>query len=141
MGEKFIERGLVDFGKELIARGFCHDNSKFYGIEWDNITKAGNEIDNNANAKLKLKLSIFHHQSTNKHHPESWAGGIKEMTDIDLCEMICDWKSRSEEFGTDLRKWIDESATKRYKFTNEDLVYKKIMYFVDMICEKPFVNV
>ena len=55
--------------------------------------------------------------------------------------MICDWKSRSEEFGTDLRKWIDESATKRYKFTNEDLVYKKIMYFVDMICEKPFVNV
>lgn len=63
------------------------------------------------------------------------------MTDIDLCEMICDWKSRSEEFGTDLRKWIEENATKRFKFSLEDEVYKKIMYFVDMLCEKPFSNV
>lgn len=56
LGEKLIEKGLIDFGRELIARGFCHDNSKFYGIEWENMAQGNNDVSDNPNAKIKLKL-------------------------------------------------------------------------------------
>ena len=60
------------------------------------------------------------------------------MPDVYIAEMVCDVKARSEEFGTDLRKWIDEEATKRYKFTMEDKVYKDLMRFVNLLCQTPF---
>jgi len=60
------------------------------------------------------------------------------MPDIAILEMVCDWKARSEEFGTSLRDWIEESALKRWGFTKEDVIYKKITQYVDMLCEKPF---
>lgn len=112
-----------------------HDVSKFFGIEWEylsleNLSEEG--------AKLKMKLAIHHHNSTNKHHPEAWPGGIKEMPDVYIAEFCCDIKSRSEEFGTSLRDWIDETATKKWNFTKEDDIYKKIMGFVDLLCAKPF---
>ena len=139
MGEKFIERGLVEFGRELIARGFCHDNSKFYGTEWDNMAPGIPITDKPA--KLKLKLSVTHHNRINNHHPEHWDGGINYMPRIALAEMVCDWKARSEEFGSSLRDWINNSATKRYGFTEKDPVYAIIMEYVDMICEKPFTTI
>jgi len=52
--------------------------------------------------------------------------------------MVCDVKSRSEEFGTDLRNWIDEVATKKYNFTKEDDVYKEIIKYVNLVCQNPF---
>jgi hypothetical protein len=52
--------------------------------------------------------------------------------------MAADWKARSEEFGTDLRNWIDEQATKRFGFSKDDEIYKEIMKYVDLLCQKPF---
>ena len=52
--------------------------------------------------------------------------------------MVADWKARSEEFGTSLREWIDEHATKRFGFTKEDDTYKEIIKYVDMLCQKSF---
>ena len=74
---------------------------------------------------------------TNRHHPCYW-GGIKYMPDVNIAEMTCDWKARANEFGTDLREWIDKHATKKYKFTKKDEVYKKIEKFVNLLLEKPF---
>ena len=136
LGTKLIRRGDIELGHMLIANGMVHDASKFYGIEFENLSY--NEPCKEETAKLKLKMSVHHHNSTNKHHVENWPGGIKEMPDVYICEMIADWKSRSEEFGTDLRLWIDEVSTKKYKYTKEDDVYKKIMEFVDLLCERPF---
>jgi len=138
LGTKLIRLGEIELGKQLISNGFVHDASKFYGIEFENLSVAG---DNKEETKLKLKMAIHQHNSTNKHHPEAWAGGIKEMPDVYLCEMVADWKSRSEEFGTSLREWIDNDATKKFKFTEKDEVYLEIMKYVDMICQKPFATV
>lgn len=135
LGKKLIERGDIDLGAALIKNGFLHDSSKFSGIEWDNMTPL-TTIDERSE-KVKLKMAIHHHSKTNSHHPEYW-NGIKNMPDIAIVEMVCDWKSRSEEFGTSLRDWIEESAIKRWNFTKNDEVYKKIIEYVDMICEKPF---
>jgi hypothetical protein len=136
MGKRLIESGQIDLGRMLIARGLTHDNSKFFGAEWDNMSVI-KSVDEDKE-KSKLKLSIHHHNSTNFHHPESWPKGIKEMPDLFLAEMVCDIKSRSEEFGTSLIEWIDETATKKYNFQKTDEVYNRIIKFVNLLCEKPF---
>ena len=136
LGEKLIERGELDLGHKLIANGFVHDASKFYGIEFENLSSVEPCVEETS--KLKLKMAIHHHQKTNLHHAEAWPEGIAGMPDVYLAEFCCDSKARSEEFGTDLRKWIDESATKRYGVTQNDKVYKRIMEFIDLLCPKPF---
>jgi len=136
LGVKLIEQGNIELGHRLIANGMVHDASKFSGIEFENLTY--NEPSKEESSKLKMKMAIHHHQKTNLHHPEAWSGGIKEMPDVFLAELVCDWKARSEEFGTSLRDWIDETATKRWNFAKDDKTYKEIMSFVDLLCEKPF---
>jgi hypothetical protein len=138
LGIEIIKRGEIELGHKLIANGIIHDASKFSGIEFEYLSK---EIPTEENAKLKMKMAIHHHQKTNPHHIEYWSGGIKEIPKVYLCECICDWKSRSEEFGTNLREWIDEEALKRWDFTKDDDVYKEIMEFVDILCPKPFENI
>ncbi len=135
LGTKLIERGDIELGHKLIANGMVHDASKFSGIEFENLTY--NEPSKEESSKLKMKMAIHQHQLVNHHHPEFW-NGIKNMPDVFLAEFCCDSKARSEEFGTDLRNWIDEYATKRWNFSKEDDVYKKIMEFIDLLCEKPF---
>lgn len=136
LGEKLIERGEIDLGRQLIANGMVHDASKFHGIEFEFM--APGQRSDEEGAKVKLKLAIHHHQTTNLHHPEAWSGGIADMPDVYLCEMICDIKARSEEFGTDLRQWISETATQKYGFMKESSLFKKIMDYVDLLCPKPF---
>jgi hypothetical protein len=138
LGEKLIGRGEINLGKQLIANGYVHDTSKFYGIEFDNLSSSTSANTQEENAKLKMRMAIQHHTLTNKHHPEAWSQGIREMPDVYLAEMVCDLKARSEEFGNDLRQWINENTTKRFGFTKEDDVYKKIMEYVDLLCPKLF---
>jgi|ERR1017187_9736593 hypothetical protein len=137
LGKKLIERGEITLGHKLIANGYVHDASKFHGIEFEYLSLAnpGTEEDK----KLKLKMAVHHHQTTNPHHPEYW-GGIKEMPSVYIAEMAADWKARSEEFGTSLRDWIEERATKRFDFTKEDKVYKEIMEYVNLLCQTSFTN-
>ena len=135
LGEKLILLGEIDLGKQLIANGFVHDASKFHGIEFEYLS-LNNPTEEST--KLKLKLAVHHHQTTNLHHPESFSGGIKDMPDVFLCEMVADWKSRSEEFGTDLQEWIDDVATKKWDFNKDDEIYKKIMKYVNLLCGQPF---
>jgi hypothetical protein len=136
MGTKLIEMGNIELGKQLIANGMVHDASKFYGIEFENLS--GEEHCKEETAKLKLRMSIHQHNSTNLHHPEAWAGGIKTMPNVYLAECVADWKSRSEEFGESLRDYINDKATKRWDFDKNDDIYKQIMEFVDLVCDKPF---
>ena len=134
LGEKLILNGEIELGHHLIANGFVHDSSKFFGIEWDYLSVVHSKEEE---TKLKLKIAVQHHSQTNAHHPEHWHG-IKNMPSVFLAEMVCDIKARSEEFGTNLRDWIDDVATKKYDFTKDDEVYKEIIKYVDLVCQKPF---
>lgn len=139
LGTKLISEGEIELGRKVIQKGFKHDVSKFDGIEWDNMAP-GVPVQEDT-AKLKLKMAVHHHNSTNPHHPEYWKNGIHGMPEEYVGEMVCDWKSRSEEFGTDLREWIEERATKRWDFNKESPIYKMIFRFVDLLCDKPFAGV
>jgi len=134
LGKKLIKNGEIDLGHQLIANGFIHDSSKFRGIEWQQLVAN----DNLETTKLKLKMAIYQHHSTNLHHPEAWVGGIKSMSLVYLLELLCDWKARSEESGTSLMDYINNSATKRFGFDKNDEVYKILIKYMDLLCEKQF---
>lgn len=136
LGFKLIEAGKVDFGRQLIANGFVHDNSKFYGMEWLNLDHYVKKR-TNKETRLKLSLAVSQHNQTNPHHPEYWAG-IENMPEVYLAEMICDWKSRAEEFGTSLMDWIDGGAMERFKYEKDCEVYKKLVYYASLACDQPF---
>ncbi len=136
LGTKLIERGEIELGVRLIANGMVHDSSKFSGIEFE--TLSGEPIKEEEEAKAKLKFAIHHHRKTNWHHPEAWSGGLPDMPDVYLAELVCDLKARSEEFGTSLMDYIEGDGIKRWGVTKEHPAYKKIMEFVDLLCAKPF---
>lgn len=127
LGLKLIKNGEVELGRILIANGQVHDNSKFKGIEFDHLFYGDPLLSN----------VVKHHQSTNPHHPEYW-GGISKMPDVYIAEMVCDCASRSQEFGTDLRKWFSENATKKYNFNIGDNDGIRIMRFVDILLSPKF---
>jgi hypothetical protein len=131
LGTRLIERGEFDFGKTLIQHGLIHDNSKFEGIEWEEL---------NGHHDHLLEVAIREHNRRNPHHPEYWGstGGIHEMPRIFVAEMCCDWHSRSAEFGSALRPWIEEKATSRFGFTKADEVYKQIDEFLNLLLEPAF---
>lgn len=127
LGLKLIKQGEVNFGRMLIANGQIHDNSKFKGIEFDHLFY-GDSL---------LEDVVKHHAQTNQHHPECW-DSIHKMPDIYLAEMVCDCAARSAEFGTDLRKWFSETATKKYNFEMTDEVGKTIIRFIDLLLSPSF---
>ena len=135
LAEKLIERGEIDLAKNLVANGMVHDVSKFAGIEWDYLS-LGNPTEDSA--KLKMRLAIQHHRKVNPHHVEHWSGGIGDMPDVYLCEMVCDLKARSEEFGTSLVDYIDNTGLKQWNITKENEIYIKIMDCVKLLCPPPF---
>jgi len=78
LGTKLIERGDIELGHQLIANGMVHDASKFYGIEFENLSSVEPCVEETS--KLKLKMAIHHHQKTNLHHPTH-----KSIRDASFC--------------------------------------------------------
>jgi len=132
LGFKLLEEGK-EYGKELIANGLIHDNSKFAGIEWLYL-----HSDSKENEPALFELATKHHIRTNLHHPEAWYGGISTMSELYLAECVCDWKARSSEFGNDLRGWIKDKATEKFNFTTQSRVYKDIKKFLDLLLDPEF---
>lgn len=137
LGGRLIENGEVDLGRMLIANGYIHDNSKFYGIEWEYLNC--NEWPFPEEKRSLFEAALHQHVTTNKHHPEYWgAGGIEEMPRLYLAEMTADWKSRSAEQGSDLMEWVKEKATKKFHFSTSGRVYKELKDFIELLLEKRF---
>jgi hypothetical protein len=131
LGKRLIASGRLDFGRLLIARGFVHDASKFHGIEWDYL-HVGPDVD-----PERLELAIEQHRRTNCHHPEFW-GGLEHMPEICVAEMVCDWYARAQEFGTDLREWIDTEAAQKYRIDVRGQQYQWIQGFLDVLLRSSF---
>ena len=101
--EKHI-KNVQNFGnilvKEIEKRLKEHDQSKLEDPEIkyfdDNAGKLKDLTYGSKEYKQELenlKPALNHHYKANRHHPEHYKDGIKEMTLIDLLEMIIDWKS------------------------------------------------
>lgn len=133
LGKRLIERGRPDFGRLLIQRGFCHDVSKFSGMEWK-FLHAGKDV-----PWPVLEPVVQQHAETNDHHPEAW-GGIENMPEIAVAEMVCDWYARSQEMGTGLRDWVIKEATPRFKIERSMSQWDWIQECLDILIENHFVK-
>jgi len=131
LGKRLMSRNKQELGRLLVAAGFQHDVSKFYGIEWDYL-HAGKDVPQD-----RMNLAIEHHRHTNPHHPEYW-GGVDNMPEISVAEMVCDWYARSQEFGTDLRVWIRDTAMARYDIEPTSERFRRLQGFVEMLLCRPF---
>lgn len=133
LGKKLIATGEPVLGKLVIARGFCHDVSKFYGIEWDYL-HCGPDVE-----KSNLDMAMKHHVFANKHHPEYW-GGFDRMNELAIAELACDWLARSQEFGTSLRDWIEDTAIKKFNIDVDGKNYAILNKFLGLLLEDSFVK-
>jgi hypothetical protein len=131
LGKRLIAQGRDVLGRQVIGRGFVHDVSKFRGIEWDNL-----HTDEPVSEEAKA-LAIGHHRRTNDHHPEYW-GGVDNMPEAAVAEMVCDWYARAQEFGTDLRAWLAEDAMPRYAIEEGGRVHRWALAFIDLLLDRPF---
>ena len=118
--------------RALLANSMLHDNSKFRGVEWEHLSD-----DSKDKNPEQFKGAVKQHQLTNPHHPEYWSG-IETMPTVYIAEMVCDWKARSGEFGTDLREWVKTKAAKRWNFTTQGRVYKEIKEYLDLLLDPRF---
>lgn len=124
------EEGDQEFAKRLMVNVGSHDDTKFFGIEWTDLRP------NNSDSE-KLTLAHQQHLASNSHHPENW-GGLNSMPDLTIAEMVCDWKARSDEKGSDLRDWIKNAAVEKYSISPQGRAYKKIKEYVDLLLDPPF---
>ncbi|VTS05637.1 DUF5662 family protein [Tuwongella immobilis] len=131
LGRRLIAQGRIDLGRILIGLGHVHDASKFHGIEWQYL-----HVGPDAPPE-KLAMAIAQHTQTNPHHPEYW-GGVENMPEIYVAEMVCDWYARSQEFGTSLRDWIRSEAITRFKIDHESEQYAWIQQFLDLLLLNSF---
>jgi len=86
--------------RELLLRQEQHDQSKLEPPEveaYDAITHQLRGLTYGSEeyrAVLRAQQpAITHHYQHNRHHPEHWEHGYRDMTLIDLLEMLMDWKA------------------------------------------------
>ena len=129
-----IATKLIDinpaFSMAIARRGRIHDASKLEPLEFEHLWSEDS----------KFEIALKHHHIGNSHHPEYYPNGIYGMSDLDLCEMVCDCVARAQEFGTDARDWFfnPNKAPAKFKYKDDDTMYKRIESYLDLILNKPF---
>lgn len=83
---------------KLVWRSLVHDLSKYGWTETKHFARTIRQLKLSTYgtdeyfALLKdIKPAIEHHYKHNRHHPEHWENGIRDMGAVDQLEMICDW--------------------------------------------------
>lgn len=88
---------------DLLKRAEDHDQSKLDPPEVSAFTRLTPILSNLTYgtpeyeaSRAELGEALKHHYAKNRHHPEHWKRGIRDMNLLDLLEMFCDWKAASE---------------------------------------------
>lgn len=108
-----VRRNVNWFIGHLQVRATTHDGSKNHPEELIPLAKLKKTVDAEGKAeygtpeyeerKATLASMLKHHYAHNRHHPEHFPGGVRDMTLVDLVEMFCDWKAAGEARNPDGR--------------------------------------
>ena len=112
--------------KELIDRAMDHDNTKLKEPErtiFNECTQKLATLTYNSKEYKEcleaLKPALDHHYARNRHHPEHFPHGVKDMDLVDLIEMVADWKAAAlRQTNGNILKTIESNAT-RFEYTQE----------------------
>jgi hypothetical protein len=134
---KRVSQLLGNISKDLNYRGVIHDYTKLQEPEkplYDKYTpklKDCTYMSDEYKSYLKgLNVALVHHYANNRHHPEHFDNGIKDMNLIDILEMLIDWKASSERHDNgDILKSI-EINKERFGYSDElaNLMVNTIKY-------------
>ena len=123
-----VTQSLTDLALKLIDRAQGHDKSKLVEPElsvFDKVTPRLAKLTyGSPEYKESLKemgSALTHHHMNNRHHPEHFENGIKDMNLIDKIEMIADWKAavqRHDDGGINKSMEINR---KRFKISDFDM--------------------
>lgn len=98
-----VSENLRAVRENLLQRAEEHDQSKLVSPELEAFDKATPLLqhleygsDGYKQSLADLGPALEHHFSVSKHHPEHWPNGIRDMSLLDIIEMLCDWKAASE---------------------------------------------
>ena len=116
----------------LDDRGLVHDNSKLVGEEkrvFDTITPKLKKLSYGSEAYKKslesMGKALDNHYKENRHHPEHHDNGIKDMTLLDLIEMLSDWKAACMRHDDgDIKKSLEIN---KERFNISDDIYKMLI--------------
>jgi len=89
---------LWRLASKLVWRSIVHDLSKYGWTETKHFARAIRKLRNTTYGTDEyfalldtIKPAIDHHYAKNRHHPEHFENGIRDMGAVDQLEMICDW--------------------------------------------------
>jgi hypothetical protein len=127
--------------KEMLKRAELHDKSKMEDPELTLFVEQTPKLASSTygspeyNKFLEqLKPALEHHYANNRHHPEHHKNGVKDMTIIDLIEMLCDWKAASLRHANGNLKKSIEVSTKRFNMSEEiTTILENSIYLFDDI--------
>ena len=136
MVDYLYENGQQEEAKELLRRACVHDNSKIRSDEFNCLTQMSCDKRSFTNSKSSLsdadKALIELHWQHNSHHPEHYEN-YDDMSEMDVIEMVCDWFSRSCQYGTSLLEFFESRHETRFHFS--DALYQKIKAYCELIIE------
>lgn len=141
-----VRRVVQKLTAEIIKRGENHDASKFQEPEKSQLdyyipllkkVAFGSPEYDKLNNQRKKDIGLLHHFQVNRHHPEHFENGIKDMTLVDILEMFCDWYASSTRSDTGFLDGLKYNAERfhmsddlRQIFENTYNLYFKDDFFV-----------
>lgn len=113
-----VQRLMLQAVADLQRRAHAHDQSKLRDPEravFDEYTPKLRGLtygsDEYKAALEGMGEGLRHHYAANRHHPEYFEGGIKDMTLVDVLEMLADWKAATLRHADgDLERSISQNA-------------------------------
>ena len=113
-----VRDNLIKMIEMLLKRIQTHDATKLQSPEMEYFTKYTEALagltygsDEYRACLAEMKPALDHHYAKNSHHPEHYKNGIDDMTLIDLCEMLADWKAATMRHNDgNIRKSIEINA-------------------------------
>ena len=93
---------LSEVIRDLLDRLLQHDQSKLRTPEVEAFDEFTSQLSGTTYGSpeyeeclARMQPALQHHYANNRHHPEHYANGIKDMTLLDLIEMLVDWRAAS----------------------------------------------
>lgn len=117
---------INDIAYELEMRAITHDDSKLKYPELEVFAEYTPKLKDSTYGSDEYKeyligmgKALEHHYQNNRHHPEHFENGIKDMDLIDIIEMLCDWKAATLRHDNgDIRRSI-EINQERFGYSDE----------------------
>lgn len=115
-----VRKNIYTMIEELDHRARNHDNSKLespeqeiFGENYEGLGKTEYGSPEYAELLKKVQPALDHHYANNRHHPQHWPNGIDDMTLLDLCEMLADWRAATaRNKNGNIRKSIEHNAVR-----------------------------